>query len=196
MKESQLVVIHRVLNGINSFSIPLDLEFTPDKVVVREVVYSGGGIDGTHVITAPWIRSKENILLAFDDAVHYSSNPNSVFTIKNSATILNGDSSFTIKKATDSLITSTATGRIAITLEFQKFINPRPIDEVIISSTTKMIEAMTRRDCEYPFCLPTITGSGSGEMDPSTRPIPDVHREPEAQAQPTEAEAEAEATEK
>jgi len=179
--ERQLVVIHKDLNGVSQFSIPLDLGFTPDYVIVREVILSDnghGGGNGTHVITAPWVRSKENILLAFDDTSNYLSNPNTHFLIKHSGMIMNGDSTFTVREATDTLSASTATGRIAITLEFGLYERRRSIDEIIITSTRRMVETMVERGCVYPFCVPNQDGGGaipSGEIDPSIEPMPQVH---------------------
>ena len=100
--ERQTVVIYANLAGpIQSFSYDLDLEFTPDHVVVRDITYSAGGATGIHGIVANFCRAKNNVIGVFDDAdpTPYHSNPETTYRIEHSSsTLTNGQITIQIRE--------------------------------------------------------------------------------------------------
>ncbi len=174
--EKQTVIIHRNLAGpAQSFSLPLDLTFTPDQVIVRNISYSDGAGAGLHAVITPWIRSKEEILGIFDDTASAStSSPQTSYRIMDSATILNGDVTFQIRDVTTTLNASLATGNLALTLEFQKVEPRRSMDDVVIASVERMVKVMAERGCIYPFCLPGNQRQLGGRNGPFSQLIQQI----------------------
>jgi hypothetical protein len=204
--ERQTVVIYADLGTTpQSFSYDLDLEFTPDHVVVRDITYSAGGVLGVHAIIANFCRAKNNVIAVFDDTdpTPYHSNPETTYRIEHSSsTLTNGQITFQLRKINNlgSLTASVATGDLAITLEFQRTMAERKPEDIIIQSIDAILSKhIMARPAVYPFQLPNQLKQVGGQedlkptdsqmfMDPSIEKIPNVHPSeieiPEQQEQP------------
>ena len=180
--ERQTIVIHRSINGIQSWSEPLNLNFKPDEVVVREVASHGTGTVATYAIVVPWIDSRDGILVIAtnDPDVPYISNPMTHYRLKESGNMMNGDTTFNIKHVSDVIGANVTSAIVVVTLEFLRHDPHRSFDDVVVTSMERMTQMMVKGGCVYPFCLPDSQRQAGGEssfmVDPSEVPIPKVNR--------------------
>lgn len=132
----QTIVIHKDLTGpIQSFSVPLNLQFTPTAVIVRTICLGDATLGGTlHGIVAPWSNSVNQVIGVFVDEANnpYMTNPNTTFMLENANMLMNGDTQFLLRGLTDTLVASTSVGKLALTLEFireeEKQVKPQVAD--------------------------------------------------------------------
>ena len=181
IKHRQTVVVHRNLASVQqTFSEPLNLDFTPNVVVVRNVSCSTGGGLGMHAVIVPWVHSNQNILCVFADR-DYDSSPQIHYRIEDGDLGLNGDAKFDLRLIGSSVTASVATCRLVITLEFQRHEVQRSFDDVMVTTMQQMSKMMFSQNPQgnvYPFQLPKGAQFGKGSsfmVDPSEEPIPDVH---------------------
>jgi len=126
MIQRQIEVAHLNLTaGVENYSVDLHLDFVPTACILRTIAYTkngGTGSNDLHGIKATW-ANHHHLLGTFvdDNNGNFISNPGSYLDLKNSGgALMNGQISFEIVKLTNSQITTTAVGVIALTFEFIK----------------------------------------------------------------------------
>jgi len=150
----QTVIIHKDLAGpLQEFYKEINLDFEPTTLIVRQLTfYKGTATSGLHGIIVPFTNAKDGIITSFNDYNALITNPNSHFIINHPSMLFNGDVLFKIRKLTDGLVASTATGTISIELEFirEEYQEPKPV----VADMTQLINFLKSEKASqsiYPF---------------------------------------------
>jgi hypothetical protein len=166
--QRQVVVVHRATNGDIPFGFNLDLDFVPSSVIVRTIAYRRNTGSGLHGIKCSWLKARSGLIgvlvgSANDDFI---SNPNTIFQIKNGASILNGDVLFNLVKLGDNETEEQLDGVLGLTLEFiqEDIPEPKPKSTDIDKLINFLKTEKASRDI-YPFNpVSTQLGKGHGCM--------------------------------
>lgn len=166
----QTIIIHHNLTTSKEWYENLDLSFTPDRLIVRDVSYAGSAVisEVIHCVIVPFINSRENILCTFgDDQFH--TNPGTIFNINRGKDLLNGSQKFTINDLDDGISAGTGDKPFSITLEFQEHEKERDPEKIFNQNGNGASQS-----CAVSSCDPFVDIHPEVSMDEDAADVPDV----------------------
>lgn len=189
-----IIVHHNLAGALQDFSKSLFLDFTPSSVILRAITYGeGAGATDLHGVFAPW--SNNTIATFIDDTNNgFVSNPGTSFKINNPGMLMNGDITFRVRRLNNTTSASTATGKLALTLEFIQEVEPEP--KPVVADMSQLINYL--KDSKESFYGLTTFKGGSiqyledekveptvkNALDQSVNPVVDVHPDDTPEEEP------------